>query len=239
MNSSATLTATRSTGPSQVGHTARFARYCAPDEPPLVDEVADDTAALIDALFMKVAECSSVPAIAAREIIENLVHADFEGACVSVLDGGATVRISDCGPGIDDKDRAMMPGFSTATALLRRWVRGVGSGLPVTAGAMHAVGGSVEIDDNLSGGTVVTLRAPEGRTVPAGQDLSQHARSLLALLLELGPSQPETLAAELDLPAALCSRELVLLEHRRFVRRRSSGERSLTDRGTELLRTLF
>ncbi len=239
MNDSATLSPPIPRVLPDDDRTVRFARYCAPDEPPVVDEVADDIAGLIDALFMRVAECSSIPAIAAREIIENLVHADFEGACVSVLDGGATVRISDCGPGIVDKHRAMEPGFSTATAVLRRLVRGVGSGLPVTAGAMRAVGGTVEIDDNLSGGTVVTLRAPVGRTVPAGQELSQHARALLALLMELGPSDPEVLADELDLPVALCARELVLLEHRRFVERRPGGERMLTDRGTELLRTLF
>jgi len=237
MNNLSALTSTSL--PTRTNRSARFARYCAPDEPPVVDEVADDAATLIDRLFLKVAECSSVPSIAAREVIENLAHADFEGACVSVLDGGATVRVSDCGPGIEDKDRAMQPGFSTATESLRRLVRGVGSGLPVTAGAMRAVGGTVEIDDNLQTGTVVTLRTPVGPTVPAGQQLSEQARAILALLMELGPSQPDVIAAELEFPTALCGRELVLLEHRRLVERTPEGDRVLTDRGTELLTTLF
>ncbi len=217
----------------------RFARYTAPDEPPVVDEVSNETGVLIDTLFTRVADCSSVPAIAAREIIENLVHADFKEACISVLDGGATVRVSDCGPGITDKDRAMEVGFSTATAEHRALVRGVGSGLPVTLGAMRAIGGSIEIDDNLTTGTVITLRAPVGKTVPTGCELSEHARGLLALLVELGPSDLPSLAHELDIPRALASRELVFLEHRGYVDRALDGTRDITDSGTELLTTLF
>ncbi len=217
----------------------RFARYAAPDEPPVVDELSDEAGVLIDTLFMRVADCSSVPAIAAREIIENLVHADFKEACISVLDGGATVRVSDGGPGISDKDRALEVGFSTATAEHRTIVRGVGSGLPVSVGAMRAVGGSLEIDDNLDTGTVVTLRAPAGTTVPIGQEMSAHARTLLALLVELGPSDLESLAGELGIPRALASRELIFLEHRGYVDRAVDGTRDITDAGTTLLTTLF
>ncbi len=217
----------------------RFARYAAPDEPPVVDEFSDEASTLIDRLFMRVADCSSVPAIAAREIIENLVHADFKEACISVLDGGATVRVSDCGPGIADKERAVEVGFSTATEEHRRIVRGVGSGFPVTVGAMRAVGGSVEIDDNLANGTVVTLRAPVGPTVPTGHELSEHARGLLALLVELGPSDVHRLARELGVPRALAGRELVFLEHRGYVDRAADGTRDITETGTTLLTTLF
>ena len=66
-----------------------------------------------------------------RELIENLVHASFREVVVTIMDGGNTLRISDRGPGILDKDAALRPGFTTATARMRKCIRGVGSGLAV------------------------------------------------------------------------------------------------------------
>src|SRR5713226_8305822 len=41
-----------------------------------------------------------IPFIVIREIIENLIHAFFQGAVISILNDGNTIRISDHGPGI-------------------------------------------------------------------------------------------------------------------------------------------
>ncbi len=51
-----------------------------------------------------------------RELIENLVHASFAGVVITILDGGNTVRVSDQGPGIPDKEAALRPGFTSAEA---------------------------------------------------------------------------------------------------------------------------
>lgn len=219
---------------------ARFARYASAGEPPVVEEISADETELVDALFVKVAAHCAVPTIAAREIIENLAHADFVGACVSVLDGGATLRVSDCGPGIHDKHRAIEPGYTTASAHMLTLVRGVGSGFPVSLAAMNAVGGALDLDDNLDGGTVVTLRAPipDSAGADAGE-LSENARRLLAVLVEVGPATPDALAAELDVSLCACARELVTLEHRGLVAHEADGRRSLTAPGTALLTTLF
>lgn len=225
--------------PRRALRNARFVRYGASDEPPVVEEIADDEATLVDALFVRVAEYSSVPAIAAREVIENLVHADFAGACVSVLDDGATVRVSDFGRGIADKERALEPGYSTADARLRTIVRGVGSGLAVATAAMASAGGSLELDDNLGAGTVATLRAPAQQRTLAATELTETARRLLAVLVELGPVEPTVLAEELDAPLPVCTRELVVLEHRGLVIHHACGTRELTGAGTELLTSLF
>src|SRR3989449_10948263 len=56
-----------------------------------------------------------IPHIGIREIIENLIHAYFHGAVISILDDGNTIRISDQGPGVPDKEKALQPGFTTAT----------------------------------------------------------------------------------------------------------------------------
>lgn len=218
----------------------RFAQYGADGEPPAVAEVAGDEASLIEELFARAAHACDLPPLAVREVIENLVHADFEGACVSVFDGGASLRVSDCGPGIADKDRALQPGFSTACDRVRSIVRGVGSGLPVALSAMEAGGGTFELTDNLRGGTVVTLSVPDrAHARTAATELSQEARQLMALLVEMAPAAVTELARELAIPLGECGRELVLLEHRGLVVRGDDGLRSLSPGGTELLATLF
>lgn len=227
------------TTPRRETRAARFARYGVAGEPPLVDELAGDDTTLIEELFARAAGACCLPPLAVREVIENLVHAEFEGACVSVLDAGAALRVSDCGPGIADKDRAMEPGFSTACERQRAVVRGVGSGLPVAAHAMHAAGGDLALEDNLRGGTVVTLSSPLTAPAPAANELTERARQVMAVLVEIGPATPAGIAAELAMDLAPCGRELVLLEHRSLVERHADGTRALTDAGTALLATLF
>lgn len=235
-----TPTNTRPAHPRQPVRRARLAVYAGPSDPPVVEDFSGDDATLLEDLFDRVLSLSAVPALALREVIENLVHADFDGACVSVMDGGSRVRVTDCGPGVADKGRAFEPGYSTACERARTIVRGVGSGLPVAAAVMRAAGGDIALDDNLRGGTVVTLTAPEcpppAREVTA---IGDSARRLLALLVEVAPAPPGALARELDMSLTECGRELVVLEHRGLVARDPDGRRQLTASGTDLLSTLF
>jgi hypothetical protein len=217
----------------------RFATYGAPGEPPAVDEISGDDCSVIEDLYSRAADACDLPPLAVREVIENLVHAGFEGATVSVFDGGASLRVADCGPGIPDKDRALQPGYSTACERIRSVVRGVGSGLPIAVSAMKDSGGTIALEDNLRGGTVVTLSAPDAAVAQPSSDVSQRARQLMALLVEMAPTTPAALARELGLSLGECGRELVLLEHRGFVARSGEGMRTLTDSGTALLVTLF
>ena len=108
-----------------------------------------------------------VPGGAIREVVDNLVHAGLAGAVVTILDGGDTVRVSDRGPGIPDKDRARAPGFTAAGPREQALVRGVGAGLAIASDLMAQANGTMEIDDNLGRGTVVTLRVPPGDAHPA------------------------------------------------------------------------
>lgn len=222
---------------------ARIAVYHEPTEPPTVAEIAgDDPGTLIERLFEAVARWARLPIVAIREIIENLVHADFRDALVSVLSNGHVVRVSDSGPGIADTTRAMQPGFTTAGVQERSIIRGVGCGLPLAASVMDAEGGTIEFEHNLGGGTVVTLTTPshvieddsENSVMPVEDD-----RLVMALLLEMGPSLPERVAAELSWTVGRCGRELVVLESRGLVARDAEGRRSLTPNGSRLLSTLF
>ena len=221
---------------------ARIAVYHEATEPPTVAEIAsDDPGTLIERLFEAVARCAHLPIVAVREIIENLVHADFQDALVSVLSNGCVIRISDSGPGIEDPDRAMQPGFTTASAEERVVIRGVGSGLPLAASVMDAEGGTIAFARNLGGGTVVTLTAPNNALDedPESPEMRDGDRLVMALLLEMGPSLPERLAGELCWTIGRCGRELVVLESRGLVSRDADGHRSLTPNGSRLVSTLF
>jgi hypothetical protein len=208
-----------------------------------VEELAaPDAIALVEALCDAVADRSPLPAPAVREIVENLVHADFRDAVISVLDGGHTVRVTDHGPGIADPERALQAGFTTADADDLEIIRGVGSGLPLASAAMAELGGRIELAENLGGGVAVTLRIPPAGAAAApvaGPVCSEAAREILALLLEIGGAPAAHLAEELHRSRAECGRELAHLEHRGLVRREPMGARALTEAGTRLVATLF
>lgn len=99
----------------------------------------------------------SIPFMVIREVVENYIHAYFAQPTVSILNGGETIRFSDQGPGIPEKERALEYGTSSATEEMKHYIRGVGSGLPYAQQYMEDRGGYLDIEDNIKGGTVVTI----------------------------------------------------------------------------------
>lgn len=144
---------------------ARVAIYDGPGSAPRVEEIATrGVREYIEALASRVYEIvrergGDFPYTVIREITENLIHADFAEPVVTILDDGATLRFADQGPGIVDKARAVLPGFTTADHDMKRYVRGVGSGLPIVKDYLSYSGGNLVIEDNLGRGAVVTLRS--------------------------------------------------------------------------------
>lgn len=145
---------------------ARLAIYESFDKPPVIHLLAaSDCLSYVNLVTQKVsgaaaANGGNMPEVAVREIVENLLHAEFRGATISVYPGGNRILVADQGPGIPDKEAAIRPGFSTSNTEMRRFIKGVGSGLTVAREALEALGGSLVIEDNLHGGTVVTLTVP-------------------------------------------------------------------------------
>lgn len=185
-----------------------------------------------------------VPAAAIHEVVANLAHAEYQGAAVTVLDQGNRVRVSDCGAGISDVERALLPGYSSARGALRSKIRGVGAGLPLAKAAMEAVGGRLTVDSNIAGGVVVTLdaRAPEmAREEPPAQaqELSDRHKRVLALLREVGEAGPTMVAQELGAGIGTAHRALTALEHRGLVVSDARGKRRLTDEGLRQLGLIF
>lgn len=191
-----------------------------------------------------------IPFTVIREVIENLIHAYFAGAVISVLDGGNTIRVSDQGPGIADKARAVLPGFTTATPALRRFIKGVGSGLPVAKETLDLLGGALSIEDNLAKGTVITLRlgpepvsraAAAARAEPAIRrvELTPRQKKVLLLIAELGAAGPSEVATALEISQSTAYRELQLLGGAGLIATKRSGKRTLTEEGIASLDRVF
>lgn len=219
----------------------RIVIYGRVGHPPHVTHLSDpDPGALVERAYLALVDACAVPPLAIREVIENLVHAEFRDAFASVIDSGRILRIADRGPGIADPAQALEPGFSTASARLRRIIRGVGAGLPTARDLVSQDGGSLELAPNLDRGTVVTLTAA-GRPAadaPSEAPAGGLAR-LLALVLELGDADIDALAGELEWSIARCGRELVYLEQLGLVQRDDAGRRRLTERGSQTVAELF
>ena len=243
--------------PSRPGPDApRIAVYAEPQAPPLVVSVTEYPLSeehvldLIEILTTRVhtlarEQGGHVPPTVVRELVENLVHAAFTGVVITILDRGNTIRVSDRGPGIPDKDAALRPGFTSAGADAKRFIRGVGSGFSVIKETLAGVGGVLEIEDNLGQGTVVTARvhpvvetplAPEA--VPA-YNLPERQLKTLLLTVELAPVGPTRIARELGVSTSTAYRDLVLLEAAGFVVSQPTGHRAVTEAGLAYLDAAF
>ena len=199
-----------------------------------------------------------VPEEALRELVENLIHAGFRGVVISVLENGNVVRISDKGPGVENKSRAFEFGFSGATLEALREIRGVGAGLGLAQAAAGKVGGTVTLEDNIGGGTVATVAMGEtsqvidgGKpttTAPTPQrkypdavpkmNISERQQKALITVLECGEVGPSTVADRLEISVSTAYRDLSGLEEHGLVTSAESGKRVITPLGRDLVEAI-
>jgi DNA-binding transcriptional ArsR family regulator len=198
-----------------------------------------------------------VPEESVREVVENLVHADYRGVVISVLDGGNVVRVSDKGPGVQHKERAMEFGFSGATPEALREIRGVGAGLGIARAAAEKVGGTVTIEDNIGGGTVATISVPGDESAPKEREASQPSppprrypdgvprmniserqQKVLITVLECGEVGPSTVAERLEISVSTAYRDLSVLEEHGLVVTDESGKRIISPLGRDLVEAI-
>ncbi len=191
----------------------------------------------------------SIPYTAIREVSENFIHAQFREIIVSILDKGNTIRFSDQGPGIPQKEKAQMPGFSSATEPMKRYIRGVGSGLPLVKEYLSFKHGRITIEDNLIQGAVVTISvAPEQERGPAHisrkkresliPPLTDREKDILFLFTQEGPLRLTDIKEELEISPSTAHRTLAKLEEYGLIQ--TTGKlRSLTDFGSDVVNQLF
>lgn len=190
-------------GGALVTHPARIAVYDdAAAAPRVVVVEPKDVRAYLEEITGTVNKLSheqggAIPFMVIREIVENFIHAYFQSPTITILDGGNTIRFSDQGPGIREKDLALEYGTSSATEDMRRYIRGVGSGLPYAQQYMEDKGGSLTIEDNIAGGTVVTIsirpkvEAAEVSRSPQAGDYQQEAQGFAQQGMYQQPMYPQ------------------------------------------------
>jgi len=228
--------------------------------PRVVDLSFDNIADFINQSSQKTYSLSheaggQIPYTIIREIIENLIHADFCEIVITICEGGNHIVISDQGPGIENKDRAFLPGFTSATQKMKEYIRGVGSGLPIVKETITFSGGSIDITDNIKRGTVVSLKieteeknlktdtpppaAEEPREEPdkdlADLNLTLRQKKLLSLILEMEEAGPSKIAKELNFSLSTSYRELIYLEKKKLLVSSNSGKRRLSQKGIKYL----
>ena len=197
-----------------------------------------------------------VPEESIREVVENLIHAGYSGVVISILDGGNVVRVSDKGPGVENKSRAIEFGFSGATPEALREIRGIGAGLGIARAAAEKSGGKVTIEDNIGGGTVVTIsvadgepvagerepaQPPQQRRYPDGvprMNISERQQKVLITVLECGEVGPSTVADRLEISVSTAYRDLSVLEEHGLVQADESGKRLISPLGRDLVEAI-
>lgn len=245
---------------SYVPDTARVAVYDDLKMPPHVIEIKPaPTIDFIEHLAScindeKTKQGGKIPYGAIREVTENFIHARFTEVVVSILDGGNTIRFCDQGPGIENKDKAVLPGFTSAIEPMKHYIRGVGSGLPLVKEYLDFSGGHIIIESNIHTGSVVTITlseqspsAPSRQAAP--QTASQPAplpiphlteRELKALFVfategALGVKEVSELCG---LPQSSTHTLLVKMEEANLIERTINKKRILTNYGYSVYQQL-
>ena len=190
-----------------VRYAARIAVYDDKAAAPRVVRVApkdvrsylDEIAATVNQLAHE--QGGKIPFMVMREIVENFIHAHFVAPTISIMDNGNTIRFSDQGPGIKEKNRALEFGTSSATEEMKSFIRGVGFGLPYAQQYMVEKGGSLTLEDNISGGTIVTLstrcsKDAHIQTLPTQEDTEEapvnHQKQSIPRVSHTVSQQPVT-----------------------------------------------
>jgi hypothetical protein len=143
--------------------------------PRLIEMQSDSINNFLDETPQKIYSIShemggKIPYTIIKEVIENLIHANFCEIIITIINNGNYIIISDQGPGIIDKEKAFLPGFTSATSTMKKYIRGVGSGLPIVKETIVFSGGSVDVANNIKKGTVVSLKIEE----PKNSQVSQN-----------------------------------------------------------------
>lgn len=239
--------------------------------PRIIDIEPSETREFIGALASTIysnsqAAGGEIPFSIILQVAENFIHSRFTEVVVSIFDRGNTIRFADQGPGIIDKDKVQQPGFSSATAPMKQYIHGVGSGLPIVREYMETKNGTIQIEDNIDSGAVITISLNQKATPKAIEDepsvepvlrsrptraassadreldllmagLSKRAYSILSLFVLEKVWGVTDISKELELPPSSTFSELNKLEEAGIITKLGK-KRALTDFGAKVVEDL-
>ncbi|MBK5211080.1 MAG: hypothetical protein JJE36_01995 [Coriobacteriia bacterium] len=199
---------------------------------------------------------TDVPAEIIVEATGNLIHAAFKDVTITICDEGRTVILSDHGPGIDDKNVAKRPGFSSATQYHKKYIRGVGSGFSILRTYLGENNGTLALEDNIGGGTVLTIKLPvkavDKRECQSSSEsnlqnaafekfdsapyLTERQREVLVVTADLEEVGPSTISELLGIALSTAYRDLIFLEKCGLIEPRQKGKRAIAQDGYNYLK---
>lgn len=232
--------------------TARIAVYDDLKSAPRIIEIEPATTnEYIEALATKTYEQGklaggTIPYTVIREVSENFIHAHFAEIIVSILDNGNTIRFSDQGPGILQKNKASLPGFTSAVEPMKEYIRGVGSGLPIVKDYLDFSHGSITIEDNIDEGSVITLSLmPQYSSDSHQKDiaalippLTARQKKIISLFAANGALGVTDIVNLTNLPQSSTHLELTKLEEAGMIEKTAGQKRILTDFGFKAVQYL-
>ncbi len=191
----------------------------------------------------------TIPYSVIRQVAENFIHAHFQEPVVSIFDNGSTIRFADQGPGIEDKTHAQLPGFSSATNEMKKYINGVGSGLPIVKEYLSFSNGRLVIEDNISNGTVITITTKETNNTTNEPivyqeysnkskeklKLSARERDVLNLAAQIPNIGPTEINNYLKISISTSYRILESLEEKGLIESTKNRKRTLTPEGLSYL----
>lgn len=184
-----------------------------------------------------------IPYTVIREVSENFIHAHFKEVVVSIMDGGNTIRFADQGPGIHNKELVQEPGFSSATEPMKRYIRGVGSGLPIVRDYLDTAHGYIEIEDNINQGSVVTISLVAARSIHDKEPievpkLTRNEKRILQELFTEGELRITDVVQSTGISNASVYNAFQKLEKADLVHTSEDKKRKLTEFGQRIASTL-
>ncbi|MCH4220514.1 MAG: ATP-binding protein [Eggerthellaceae bacterium] len=212
-------------------------------QPAPTDEFIEKLASTINE--QKTAMGGKIPYSAIREVSENFIHARFTEIVVSILDNGNTIRFCDQGPGITNKAKAQLPGFTSAIEPMKHYIRGVGSGLPLVKEYLDISNGHITIEDNLKNGAVVTIslndtpsQTPKPSVSIPLPPLNGREKMFLHLFSTEGALGVTDLCELTGKGNSTVFNTLKTLEEENLIQRTAHSKRILTDYGHKVTKEL-
>lgn len=233
---------------SYVPTTARIAVYDDFHSAPRVIDIAPDkTAEYIERLTSSIYDLSTraggkIPYTIIREVTENFIHSRFQEVVVSIYNNGNTIRFADQGPGIEKKDKVHLPGFTSAIEPMKKYIRGVGSGLPIVKEYLDFSKGKITIEDNIRSGAVITVTMADENIVAEQKTsissltppLAKREKEFLSLFIQEGVLGVTDIVNIAGYPQSTTHVTLKKMEESGLIEKTIGQKRMLTDLGFQI-----
>lgn len=190
------------------------------------------------------------------EMVSNFIHSDFMFPTIIIANQGHTLIFGDQGRGFSENTN-QTPYYSQTTSEKKKYIRGLGLGLPLVKALLNEVNGTLTIHSNNHRGTIITLDIPQiilndlsdkknSRELinkKADNNNSPHyylnsrQQATLTLVGKTGETGPSIISKVLGVALSTAHRDLKYLEAIQLITS-NKGKRTITESGMYYLSQL-